>query len=316
LSGAQLDVVSSEINELFLPGVPLERLHSGCLWAEGPVYFPAGDYLLWSDIPNNRMYQWVGDLGVRVLLYDSNYSNGNTRDPQGRLVTCEHLTRSVVRREPDGQRVVLASAYRGKPLNSPNDVIVASDGAVWFTDPPYGILTDYEGRRATPEQEGCFVYRVDPATGVVEVAVDSLIKPNGLAFSLDESVLYVADSSRTHDPRGHHHLFAFDVDPSWRLSNKRVFAEIELGVPDGLRLDEFGNLWCSSGRGVEIFTPAGKHLGCVRVPETVANLTFGGPKRNRLFIAATTSVYALYVAVRGAEAAQPASPKRSGAALR
>jgi gluconolactonase len=260
------------------------------------------------------MYQWVPDLGVRVLLYDANNSNGNTRDREGRLVTCEHLTRSVVRRGPDGRRVVLASAYRGKPLNSPNDVIVASDGAVWFSDPPYGILTDYEGRRAPREQEGCFVFRVDPAGGTVEVAVDSLVKPNGLAFSLDESVLYVADSSRSHDPRGHHHLFAFDVDDAWRLSNRRVFAEIEHGVPDGLRLDEFGNVWCSSARGIEVYTPAGKHLGCVRIPETVANLTFGGPKRNRLFIAATTSLYALHVGVRGAETVPPPPRRRGGAA--
>jgi gluconolactonase len=316
VSGAQLEAASPELAGLFLPGVPLEKLYTGCMWAEGPAYFPSGDYLVWSDIPANRMLQWVPELGVRVLLRDSNYSNGNTRDPQGRLVTCEHLSRSVVRREPDGQRVVLASAHRGKPLNSPNDVIVASDGAPWFTDPTYGILTDYEGKRAASEQGGCFVYRVDPATAAVEAVVDSLVKPNGLAFSLDESVLYVADSSRSHDPRGLHHVFAFDVDRSWRLSNRRVFAEVEHGVPDGLRLDELGNVWCSSARGVEVYTPAGQHLGCVRVPETVSNLTFGGPKRNRLFITATTSLYSLYVGVRGAELAPPASRKRSGAAER
>jgi len=206
-----------------------------------------------------------------------------------------------VRFELDGTRTVLADAYQGRRLNSPNDVVVSSDGAVWFTDPTYGILSDYEGKRSPSEQEGCFVYRIDPATGAVEAKIRSMKMPNGLAFSPDETVLYVADSSRSHDEDAHHHVLVFDVARDGSLGAPRSFAVIENGVPDGLRADEYGNLWISSARGVEVYAPDGTHLGVLHVPETVANLTFGGPKNNRLFIAATTSIYSVYTAVRGAE---------------
>ena len=300
MSVAGVTILDARMRRLALPGARLEQIHTGSLWAEGPVYFPAGDHLLWSDIPNNRLLQWVPDLGVRVYSHASNNSNGNTRDAQGRRITCEHLTRSVVRFEHDGSRTVLASSHDGKPLNSPNDVVVTSDGAVWFTDPSYGIMTDYEGRRATPEQDGCFVYRVDPLTGATEAKIRSMRMPNGLAFSPDERTLYVADSSRSHDESGHHHVLAFPIDPDGAIGQGEVFATIRDGVPDGFRLDEFGNLWISSARGVEVFAPDGTPLGVLRVPETVANLTFGGRKNNRLFITATTSLYAIHTAVRGA----------------
>jgi gluconolactonase len=300
MSAATVTILDARMRALVLPGVRMERLHEGSLWAEGPVYVRAGDYLLWSDIPANRLMQWVPGLGVRVLSHQANNCNGHTLDREGRRVSCEHLTRSVVRTEHDGARTVLADAHAGKPLNSPNDVVVSSDGAVWFTDPSYGILSDYEGRRARPEQDGCHVYRVCPRTGAVEARIRTMSMPNGLAFSLDERTLYVADSARSHDEHGHHHVLAFPVDEAGAAGPARVFAVIEHGVPDGLRLDEFGNVWVSSARGVEVFAPDGTHIGVVHVPETVANLTFGGAKNNRLFIAATTSVYALYTAVRGA----------------
>lgn len=299
-SVARITILDPRMRHLMIAGAQLETLHKGSLWAEGPVYFPAGDYLLWSDIPNERLMQWVPDLGARVYSHRSNHANGNTRDAQGRRISCEHLTRSVVRIEHAGNRTVLASAHAGKPLNSPNDVVVASDGAVWFTDPCYGILSDYEGLRATPEQEGCFVYRICPTTGAIEAKISTMRMPNGLAFSPDERTLYVADSSRSHDDAGDHHVMAFEVGADAAVGGSRVFAVIEEGVPDGFRADEFGNLWVSSARGVEVFAPDGTALGIVHVPEAVSNLTFGGPKNNRLFITATTSVYALFTAVRGA----------------
>ena len=302
----EITICDERMRRLVLPNARLTRLSSGHLWAEGPVYVPPGDYLLWSDIPQNRTYQWVGELGTRVLAYASNYANGNTLDREGRRVTCEHLSRSVVRFEHDGTRVVIADQYDGKRLNSPNDVVVASDGAVWFTDPTYGILSDYEGERSEPEQPGCFVYRVDPITGAVEAKIRSLAKPNGLAFSPDESILYVADSAFSHDPQGRRDVVAFPVLAGYEVGDGKTLVSIGHGVPDGLRVDEFGNLWISSGRGVEIHAADGALLGVIHVPEAVANLCFGGPKNNRLFITASTSVYAMHTAVRGA--ARPAQP--------
>ncbi|MEO5807120.1 SMP-30/gluconolactonase/LRE family protein [Devosia sp.] len=298
---AYFTVLDERLRQLVQPNAQLERLHTGMLWAEGPVYFAAGDHLLWSDIPNNRVMQYVPGLGARVYSHDANNCNGNTLDREGRRITCEHLSRSVVRFEHDGSRTVLASQHEDKALNSPNDVVVSSDGAVWFTDPNYGIMSDYEGRRASPEQAGCFVYRIDPQSGAVEARITTMRKPNGLAFSLNERILYVADSARSHDAQGDHHVLAFPVTPGGGVGTGQKIVEIEEGVPDGFRLDEFGNLWVSSERGVEIFAPDGTPLGIIHVPETVANLTFGGPKNNRLFIAATTSLYAVYTAVRGAQ---------------
>ena len=208
---AEYSVLDARMRHLIIASAHLERLDNSSRWAEGPVYFPAGDYLLWSDIPNNRVLQWAEGMGVRVYSHDSGNCNGNTRDPLGRRIACQHLSRSVIRFEPDGSVAVLADAHDGKRLNSPNDVVVASDGAIWFTDPSYGIMSDYEGRRVPSEQPGCFVYRVDPLTGAVEAKITSLRLPNGLAFSPDESVLYVADSSRSHYDDGLHHVFAYPV---------------------------------------------------------------------------------------------------------
>jgi gluconolactonase len=284
---------------LTLTNCALERISTGYLWNEGPVYFGDGNYLLWSDIPNNRIMQWVEDLGTRVFRQPSNNSNGNTRDRQGRLVTCEHLTRRVTRTEPDGSITVLADRYDGKRLNSPNDVVVKSDGSIWFTDPPYGILSDYEGAKSDSEIGACNVYRLDPDSGQVQVVADDFDKPNGIAFSTEESVLYISDTGRSHTSDGAHHIRAFDVVDGKRLANGRIFAAIEPGVADGFRLDVDGNVWTSAGDGVHCYAPDGQRLGRIPVPETVSNLTFGGPKRNRLFITATTSVYAIYLAQQG-----------------
>lgn len=301
MSLAEVEVFDPRMSGLMLHNVHLEQLYTGCRWAEGPVYFPLGDYLLWSDIPNNRTMQWVPDLGARVFSHASNNSNGNTRDREGRRVTCEHLTRSVVRTELDGSRTVLASEHQGKRLNSPNDAVVASDGAVWFTDPDYGIMGDYEGKRSPSEQEGCFVYRISPERGEVEAKVRSMRKPNGLAFSPDEKFLYVADSAGSHDGSLPRHVMSFPVADNWTLGEGQPIAVVGQGVPDGLRVDERGNLWVSSARGVEVFAPDGTALGVIHIPEVVSNLTFGGPKNNRLFITGTTSIYSLFVAVSGAQ---------------
>ncbi|CAN0603307.1 unnamed protein product, partial [Ectocarpus sp. 12 AP-2014] len=209
--------------------------------------FAQGDYLLWSDIPNNKLFQWVDGCGVRVFDTEANNCNGHTIDDAGRLISCEHLTRRVTRREHDGSITVIADQYLGKRLNSPNDVVVKSDGSIWFTDPPYGISSDYEGKIAPQEQEGCYVFRVEPGKEPAPVATD-FVKPNGLAFSRDESRLFVSDTGLSHDPNGPHHIRVFDVGQS-SLSGGSVFADIEHGVSDGFSVDSQDNLWTSTGRG-------------------------------------------------------------------
>ena len=297
----EFEIYDERFLYLTLGNAWLERLHTGTLWAEGPVYFADGDYLIWSDIPNNRMLRWAGGH-VSVYRDVSNNSNGNTRDRQGRLVTCEHGARRVTRTEPDGSITVLADQFQGKRLNSPNDAVVKSDGTIWFTDPNYGILSDYEGHAEEREYGGCYLFRLDPSTGKLEPACTDFTKPNGLAFSPDESKLYVADSGGSHDIGGNpHHLRVFNVEKNGGLSGGEVFAEISPGIPDGLRLDIQGNVWVTAGDGVQCFSPDGVLLGKILVPEPVANLTFGGPKRNRIFITATTSLYAVYVATNGVQ---------------
>jgi len=294
-----LEIHDERFLQLTLPICDLQQLCTGMLWAEGPVYFADGNYLLWSDIPNNRIMQWIDGLGSRVFRQPSNNSNGNTRDRQGRLVSCEHLERRVTRTEPDGSISVLADRYDGKRFNSPNDVVIKSDGSVWFTDPTYGIMTDYEGRKAESEIGACNVYRLDPETASVKIVADDFDKPNGIAFSPDESVLYISDTGISHTVGGPHHIRAFDVHDGKQLVNGRVFAEIAPAVPDGFRTDVDGNVWTSAGDGVHCYDPQGVLLGKILVPEQVANLTFGGAKGNRLFITAKTSLYAIYVAQRG-----------------
>ena len=274
--------------------VRIEQLHGGCRWAEGPVYVPAGRYLLWSDIPNDRILRWDETTGsVGVFRQPAGYANGGTLDAAGRVVTCEHGNRRVTRTEHDGSVTVIADRYQGKRFNSPNDVVVRSDGSIWFTDPSYGIDSDYEGYRADSEIGGCHVYRVDPSTGAVRVVADDFVRPNGLAFSLDERRLYVADSRVNH-------LRVFDVADDGALSGGAVFATCTVGVFDGFRLDQAGRIWTSAGDGVHCYDPDGTLIGKLRVPETVANVVFGGQRRNHLFICATTSLYAILLSVTGA----------------
>ncbi|MEM7090269.1 MAG: SMP-30/gluconolactonase/LRE family protein [Pseudomonadota bacterium] len=289
------DVVRPEFGDLIHANLGLSRISTGHVWTEGPVWFPAHDMLLFSDIPNERICRWSPDGGTSVFRAASHYANGNTRDPQGRLVTCQHGTRSVVRTEHDGSRTVIAERFNGKRLNSPNDVVVHSDGSIWFSDPTYGILSDLEGNKADPEQDGNFVYRVDPQGLSLSPVADGFVQPNGLAFSKDETKLYVAESGSSHDASVPSILKAYDALPDGTLKHMRIFAEIDTGLPDGLRVDRHDNIWCSAGDGVHVFAPTGDLLGKILVPERVANLTFGGERGNILFIAATTSVYSVFV---------------------
>ena len=280
------------------------KLYDQCLWAEGPVYFPNADMLVWSDIPNNRQLRWVPDVSgpggqVSVFRQPANNSNGNTRDYQGRQVTCEHGARRVTRTEYDGSITVLADNYQGKRLNSPNDVVVKSDGTVWFTDPPYGHVSSYEGFRGESELGGNFVFRFDPKDNSLTIVEDSFTNPNGLAFSPDEKYLFIADTGRSFDPEGPQHVRKFAVSEDNKLSGGQVFCSTDVGATDGFRFDIFGNLWSSAGDGVHCFDPGGECLGKILVPEVVSNLAFGGPKRNRLFMTATTSLYAVYLLTDG-----------------
>jgi gluconolactonase len=301
MPAADYEVLDRRFGELIRPGEKVVRLFGDCRWAEGPVYVPAHRALIWSDIPNDRHLRWDETTGaVGVLRSPSGFPNGNTLDREGRLVTCEHGGRRVSRTEPDGSVTVIAERVGGKRLNSPNDVVVRSDGSIWFTDPTYGIDTDYEGYRAPSEIGGAHVYRVDPADGSCRVVADDFEKPNGLAFSLDERRLYVSDTGATHRPDGPHHMRVFAVGDDGRLSGGEVFAECTAGLFDGFRLDEAGNVWGSAEDGVHCLAPDGTLLGMIRVPEVVANVAFGGPRRNRLFITATSGLYAVHLAIAGA----------------
>ena len=279
----------------------LDLLYQGSRWAEGPAYVPAGRYLVWSDIPNDRILRWDETTGsVGDFRRPAGFTNGHTVDRAGRLVSCEHGNRRVTRTEHDGSITVIADRYDGNRLNSPNDVVEHSDGSLWFTDPAYGIDSHYEGHKAESEVGGCHVYRVDPSSGEVRIVADDFVRPNGLAFSLDERRLYVADTGATHVPDGPRHIRVFDVRDDGTLGGGEVFATCTAGLFDGFRLDEDGRIWTSAGDGVHCYDPDGTLIGKVLVPETVANVEFGGPRRNRLFICATTSLYALLLRVRGA----------------
>lgn len=294
------EVLDVRFRRLVNSNARLELLHTGCRWAEGPAWFPAGRYLVWSDIPNDRMLRYDEATGtVGVFRSPAGYSNGNTVDRQGRLVTCEHGNRRVTRTEHDGTITVLADRYEGKRLNSPNDVVVRSDGMIYFTDPAYGIDSDYEGHKAPSEIGACHVYRIDPRSGAVTIAADDFVRPNGLAFSPDERTLYIADTGATHVADGPRHIRRFAVAENGTLSGGEVFATCTAGLFDGFRLDEEGRIWTSAGDGVHCYHPDGTLIGKVRVPEVVANVVFGGPKRNRLYICATTSLYAVLTCVNG-----------------
>ena len=287
------DIIDKRFGAFIAGEARLERLFEGTRWMEGPVWFADGRHLLFSDIPNDRMLRWTENGETGIFRAPAGYSNGNTRDREGRLVTCEHGNRRVTRTETDGSVTVLADSYRGKRLNSPNDVVVKSDGTVWFTDPDYGIISDYEGYKSESELGKNFVFRLDPRDGSLEIVADDFHKPNGIAFTPDENHLLIADSG---DGK---HIRKFAVGSGNRLSGGEVFTAVD-GGPDGFRFDTGGNLWASGSGGVHCYSREGELLGRILVPEPAANVEFGGPKRNRLFITATTSLYSIYLTVNGA----------------
>jgi gluconolactonase len=297
-----IEILDPAFAKYRLMNAAVERIASGTRWGEGPVWFGDQRCLLWSDIPNDRILRWDEETNaVSVFRRPSRHANGNARDRQGRLVTCEHETRRITRTEYDGTITVLMDRFEGKRLNSPNDVVVKSDGSIWFTDPPFGIAHHYEGRKAESELPHN-VYRLDPSTRVARVVAGDLAGPNGLAFSPDEQTLYMVESRATPSRLIH----AYDVvDGGTALANRRVFVNCGAGTADGIRCDADGNLWCGWGMseeldGVMVFSPQGKAIGRIRLPERCANLCFGGAMRNRLFMACGQSVYALYTAAQGA----------------
>jgi gluconolactonase len=290
------------MSSLLAPDTSLERLYTGTEWGEGPVWLPGIRALRWSDIPNNRIMQYRADDG-QTIVYRENaeFTNGRTLDLDGEVVQCSHGRRAV-ERDTGGEVTVLVDRWHGKRLNSPNDVVVAADGSVWFTDPPYGILSNREGRKADPEYGGCYVFRFGEQSGDLTPVVTDMVHPNGLAFSPDERILYVSDTAGGRDNSAPRHIRAYDVKDG-ACVNGRVFAEIEVGVPDGFRVDEAGRLWSSSGDGVLVFTPGGEILLHVPVPEKVANVCFGGPDGQDLYIAAASSLYRIRTTTR--DAARP-----------
>ncbi len=304
VEGTELVVLDKRFKPLFAGYVRVERLWTGARWSEGPAWFAAGRYLVWSDIPNNRMLRFIEPSGeVSVFRQPSNNSNGNTVDNSGRLVTCEHLTRRVTRTEFDGSIAVLADKWKGKRLNSPNDVVVKSDDSIWFTDPAYGIGSDNEGDRAPQEIDGCHVYRIDPKSGEVARVIDDMVRPNGLAFSPDERFLYVADTGATHRENGPQHIRRFAVSQNGKsLKGGEIFAESTAGLFDGFRVDRDGRVWTSTEHeGVHCYDPDGTLIGKILIPEIVANVTFGGAKLNRLFICGTTSLYSVMLMTNGSK---------------
>ena len=286
-------------DRLVADGTPITPHADGAIWAEGPVYIPDEDAVLWSDVRSNAVRRWSDADGDSIVFQPSDFANGHTLDHDGTVLACEHGRRRVSRYERDGTRSTVVDRFGAGRLNSPNDIVVDSDGAIWFTDPPYGILDDSEGYKADSEQDGCFVYRVDRASGEVTVASRDLVHPNGLAFSPDESVMYVSDTSIARPGGENHHMLAFDVAQGRRLENPRVFCVMEPGVSDGFRVDVDGNVWTSAGDGIHVLDADGVELGRIILPEEASNCQFGGPDGRRLFVTATSTLWSLPVGIRG-----------------
>lgn len=296
-----IEIYDPRMSRLLHPDSSLQKLANGAVHSEGPVYFQEDDSIVWSDAHGNRLLRWSATDGVSVLRDPSNYQNGNYRDLEGRLIACSSGLRAIIRREYDGEWNVLVDHYQGKRLNSPNDLVVKSDGTIWFTDPPYGITQPDQGYGGEQEQPGSFVYRFDPATEEIDAVVTDMVRPNGLAFNPDESILYVSDTAAFNIPGGAHHIRAYDVVEGRYAKNGGVFAVIDPGQPDGLCVDENGNIFTSSKDSVQVYAPDRTRLGKILVPEVVANLTFGGVKCNSLLIAAGKSLYAIDLNTRGVQ---------------
>ena len=301
IDGTGFEILKEEFHSCLTGHGRIERLWTGARWVEGPVWFPAGRFLVFSDIPNNRMLRWDETNGyVSEFRNPSNFSNGNTRDLQARLITCQHLSRSVTRTEHSGEVTTLASHYDGKLLNSPNDVIVKRDGSIWFTDPDYGIMSDYEGRKSPSEQSSCNVFRIDQKTGNIDLITDQLVKPNSLCFNKSESKLYVSDTGGSHVKNGPRNIYSFDLKgEKVTLEDPKLFAECSNGLFDGFRIDSEDRIWTSAADGVHCYNSVGILIGKIKIPEIVSNVCFGGDRLNRLFITGTTSLYSAYLAVNG-----------------
>ena len=298
---SDVEIIDPRFRQMVLANAPLEKLADGFRWLEGPVWFADMQCLLFSDIPNDRVLRWTAATGVSEFRHPAQFPNGHTRDREGRLIGCLHGARSVVRTEVDGTLTTLADHYRGKRLNSPNDVVVKSDGSIWFTDPPYGIQTDYEGGRRASELPA-HVYRLDPADASLAVVATDFAGPNGLCFSPDETRLYVTETGLQFDPKSKRCIRAFDVGNDGRtLANARDFHKVAPGDADGIRCDEDGNVWASAGDGVHCIAPDGTLLGKIKTPCTVANLCFGDRDRSRLFLCAAQTLYAIWINRRGAQ---------------
>ena len=307
-------VLDKRFAKIKLGNTPIRRLHTGMLWAEGPAWNGVGKYLVWSDIPNDIQLRWIEDDGhISVMRHPAGNSNGNTFDREGRQISCEHGNRRVVRYEYDGKITVLADGFDGKRLNAPNDPVVHPDGGIWFTDPGYGALSEYEGNKGPLEIKEA-VYRIDPSSGKIAKVTDDLYKPNGLCFSPDYKLLYIADTGASHYPEAPRNIRAYAVVDGIKLTNGREFASMKLAMPggefagfaDGIRADVEGNVYAAAGwvgpgyDGVHVFAADGVRIGQILLPEICANVCFGGPKRNRLFMAASQSLYVLYLDTRGA----------------
>jgi gluconolactonase len=295
------EIIDPRFRAFVLPNAPLVTLGEGFAWLEGPVWFADHQCLLVSDLPNDRIMRWTQGGGLSVFRQPSGFANGHTRDREGRLIGCSHQHRCVTRTELDGRITILADRFEGRRLNSPNDVVCGSDGSIWFSDPRYGINTDYEGGKQVPELPPT-LYRLDPGNGVLTVVADDFEGPNGLAFSPDERLLYVAESGLQFAADPVRHIRVFDVvDDGARLANGRIFHTVSPGFADGFRVDEDGNVWTSAGDGVHCVSPEGVKLGRIKVPFTVSNLTFGGRNRSRLFICASHTLFAIYTNQRGVQ---------------
>lgn len=293
------DILDAEFRALVLPNARLETLASGYRWLEGPVWFGDQQALVFSDLPNDRVMRWTEHGGASLYRTPAGFENGHARDRQGRLIGCSHQRRCITRVELDGSVTVLADRFEGRRLNAPNDVVVKSDGSIWFTDPPYGIQTDYEGGRQVSELPAR-VYRLDPASGTLTIVADDFQGPNGLCFSADEKRLYIVETGRQFDAQPLQHIRVFKVGADGTLHGGQVFHQVSPGNADGLRCDEAGRVWSSAGDGVHCIAPDGRLLGRIHVPAAVANLCFGGPFLNRLFICAGDTLHAIHTNTRGA----------------
>jgi len=308
-----LAILDQRADGLFIFGEEPVRVssgaHSGCVWNEGPVWLDAEQALLWSDIPNNRMMRWHAQEGTSVWRAAAEFTNGHALDAHGNILHCSHGLRAIVRTVAGRGDEILVDRYKGARLNSPNDIVVKSDGTIWFTDPPYGIRSDREGHAAPSELPGNFVFRFDPASGALDVMADTVEEPNGLAFSPDESILYVSDTAAVSRPGGGHHIVQFHVAGDGSLGPQRPFVTIAPGVPDGFKVDSRGWVYSSSESGVQVFAEDGTPIARIDLPEKVGNLVFGGPANDTLYICASTSIYRIRLNARGAVAPPaPAKP--------